>query len=63
MRPRNLFQRSLYGENAKMSKVDAIVREIGQQPVLAFGNSSGDMAMCEYVVADNPYTALPRGRG
>ena len=43
------------GENAKMSKVDAIVREIGQQPVLAFGNSSGDLAMEVYTISGNPY--------
>ena len=53
-----VFDGSYYGENAKMSKVDAIVREIGQQPVLAFGNSSGDVAMCEYTVTNNPYDAL-----
>ena len=53
-----VFDGSYYGENAKMSKVDAIVREIGQQPVLAFGNSSGDVAMCKYVVTDNPYASL-----
>ncbi|MBQ7488865.1 MAG: gamma-glutamyl-gamma-aminobutyrate hydrolase family protein [Clostridia bacterium] len=53
-----VFDGNYYGENAKMSKVDAIVREIGQQPVLAFGNSSGDVAMCEYVVTDNPCPAL-----
>ncbi|MBE7003730.1 MAG: hypothetical protein E7425_05510 [Ruminococcaceae bacterium] len=53
-----VFDGSYYGENAKMSKVDAIVREIGQQPVLAFGNSSGDVAMCEYTVANNPYYSL-----
>ena len=53
-----VFDGTYYGENAKMSKVDAIVREIGQQPVLAFGNSSGDVAMCAYVVTDNPYPAL-----
>ncbi len=53
-----VFDGSYYGENAKMSKVDAIVREIGQQPVLAFGNSSGDVAMCEYVVTNNPYASL-----
>lgn len=46
---------SYYGENAKMSKVDAIVREIGEQPVLAFGNSSGDLAMELYTISDNPY--------
>ncbi|MBR4539503.1 MAG: gamma-glutamyl-gamma-aminobutyrate hydrolase family protein [Clostridia bacterium] len=53
-----VFDGNYYGENAKMSKVDAIVREIGQQPVLAFGNSSGDVAMCAYVVTNNPYPAL-----
>ncbi len=53
-----VFDGNYYGENAKMSKVDAIVREIGQQPVLAFGNSSGDVAMCEYVLTDNPFPAL-----
>ena len=52
-----VFDGQYFGENAKMCKVDAIVREIGQQPVLAFGNSSGDTAMCEYVVTNNPYPA------
>ncbi len=52
---RVVFDGSYEGENAKMSKVDAIVREIGQQPVLAFGNSSGDLAMEVYAITDNPY--------
>ena len=50
-----VFDGNYYGENAKESKVDAIVREIGQQPVLAFGNSSGDVAMEIYTITDNPY--------
>ena len=50
-----VFDGNYYGENAKTSKVDAIVREIGQQPVLAFGNSSGDLAMAVYTISDNPY--------
>ena len=50
-----VFDGSYYGENAKMSKVDAIVREIGKQPVLAFGNSSGDLAMELYTISNNPY--------
>ena len=50
-----VFDGNYYGENAKMSKVDAIVREIGQQPVLAFGNSSGDLAMEIYTLSNNPY--------
>ena len=35
----------------KMNKVVAIIDEIGQVPVLAFGNSSGDFAMAQYVVS------------
>ena len=50
-----VFDGNYYGENAKTSKVDAIVREIGQQPVLAFGNSSGDLAMEIYTISNNPY--------
>ncbi|MBQ9008213.1 MAG: haloacid dehalogenase-like hydrolase [Clostridia bacterium] len=50
-----VFDGSYAGENAKMCKVDAIVREIGQQPVLAFGNSSGDLAMAIYTISNNPY--------
>lgn len=50
-----VFDGNYYGENAKTSKVDAIVREIGQQPVLAFGNSSGDVAMAVYTISGNPY--------
>ena len=50
-----VFDGSYYGENAKTCKVDAIVREIGQQPVLAFGNSSGDVAMQIYTITNNPY--------
>ena len=51
---RIVFDGNYYGENAKTSKVDAIVREIGQQPVLAFGNSAGDLAMEIYTISGNP---------
>ena len=50
-----VFDGSYEEENAKTSKVDAIVRKIGQQPVLAFGNSSGDVAMTIYTITSNPY--------
>ncbi|MBQ1493312.1 MAG: haloacid dehalogenase-like hydrolase [Blautia sp.] len=50
-----VFDGTYEGENAKTCKVDAIVREIGQQPVLAFGNSSGDLAMEIYTISQNPY--------
>ena len=52
---RIVFDGSYYGENAKTSKVDTIIREIGQQPVLAFGNSSGDLAMEIYTISNNPW--------
>ena len=45
-------------KNLQMNKVSSIVREIGKQPVLAFGNSSGDYSMFSYTVTNNKYKAL-----
>ena len=45
-------------KNLKMNKVSVIVQEIGQQPVLSFGNSSGDGSMAEYVTTNNPHKSL-----
>ena len=45
-------------KNVKMNKVANIVREIGKQPVLAFGNSSGDSSMFNYTITNNKYKAL-----
>ncbi len=42
-------------KNLKMNKVTAIVKEIGKQPVLSFGNTSGDTSMNLYAITDNPY--------
>ncbi len=42
-------------KNLKMNKVSAIAREIGQKPVLCFGNSPGDASMANYVTSDNKY--------
>ena len=39
----------------KMSKVEQIAREIGKQPVLSFGNSSGDESMNNYAICNNRY--------
>ena len=47
----------LYVKNLKMNKVIEIQREVGKQPVLSFGNSSGDVSMHEYTVTDNKYPA------
>ncbi|MBR4211998.1 MAG: haloacid dehalogenase-like hydrolase, partial [Oscillibacter sp.] len=41
-------------KNLKMNKVSVIMQEIGQQPVLSFGNSTGDSSMAEYVTSGNP---------
>lgn len=45
----------LLNKNLQMSKVELIAREIGMQPVLCLGNSSGDTSMARYVSAKNPY--------
>lgn len=45
-------------KNLKMNKVSVIVQEIGIQPVLSFGNSTGDSSMAEYVTSNNPYRSL-----
>ena len=45
-------------KNLKMNKVSVIVQEIGTQPVLSFGNSTGDASMAEYVTSNNPYLSL-----
>ena len=45
-------------KNLKMNKVTVIAQEIGVQPVLSFGNSSGDASMAEYVTSNNPYKSL-----
>ena len=41
-------------KNINMNKVSVMAREIGKQPVLAFGNSSGDFSMYNYT-ASNPH--------
>ena len=42
-------------QNQKMNKVAQIARDIGRQPVLSFGNSSGDVSMHMYTISNNPY--------
>ena len=45
-------------KDLQMNKVYMIAREIGKQPVLAFGNSSGDASMINYTINDNKYKSL-----
>lgn len=42
-------------KNLKMNKVSVIEQEIGLQPVLCFGNSSGDEAMANFTINNNQY--------
>lgn len=42
-------------KNVKMSKVAQMEQELGQKPVLVFGNSTGDVPMAVYAQQDNPY--------
>ena len=42
-------------KTVKMNKVSILARELGQPPVLSFGNSSGDVSMAEYTMSNNPY--------
>ena len=42
-------------KNLKMNKVSVIEKEIGEQPVLSFGNSSGDYSMANFVITNNKY--------
>ena len=45
-----LLEGNLTVKNQKTNKVFSIVDEIGQVPILVFGNSSGDLAMAQYAV-------------
>lgn len=42
-------------KNLKNNKVYQIGKEIGKQPVLSFGNSSGDVSMHMYTITGNKY--------
>ena len=50
-----LVRGHLIEKNLKMNKVSQIAREIGKQPVLGFGNSSGDTSMLNYTITGNKY--------
>ena len=44
-----------YDVNVKTNKVLMISEEIGKVPVLAFGNSTGDVSMLEYTLSNQKY--------
>jgi len=45
-------------KNLQMNKVSIIAREIGKQPVLAFGNTMSDASMLNYTISGNKYKAV-----
>ena len=45
-------------ECGKSGKPEAIAREIGKRPVLAFGNSSGDFSMLNYAEGNPDHTGM-----
>ncbi len=45
-------------KDLQMNKTSAIAREIGVQPVLAFGNALSDASMLNYAILGNQYKAL-----
>ncbi len=45
-------------KNLQMNKVSTIVKEIGIQPVLGFGNSLTDASMVNYAMANKKYKSL-----
>ena len=45
-------------ENDNMNKVSAIYREIGLQPVIAFGSGLNDESMLAYTISQNSYPSL-----
>ncbi|MBO6304428.1 MAG: haloacid dehalogenase-like hydrolase [Selenomonadaceae bacterium] len=48
-------------KDLQMNKVSAINREIGKQPVLAFGNSMSDASMMNFAITGNKYKTLAFG--
>ena len=53
-----IFEGEFLLKDLNMNKVNLIVREIGVQPVLSFGNSSSDNSMAEYTITNNPYRSM-----
>lgn len=45
-------------KNVKSSKPMQLMQELGQKPVIAFGNSTGDTSMFMFTTSQNPYHAI-----
>lgn len=53
-----VFEGKLIVKNLYMNKVHHMIREIGQIPVLAFGNSGGDSSVANYTLTNKKYKTL-----
>ena len=53
-----IFNGTFLNKNLKTNKIIGIIKEIGKQPLLAFGNSGGDGSMANYVINNNKYSSL-----
>ena len=53
-----VFEGKLIIKNLYMNKVHNMIREIGQIPVLSFGNSGGDSSVANYVLTNKKYKGL-----
>ena len=45
-------------KNVKSGKPMQMAQELGRQPVIAFGNSTGDISMFMYTTCQNPYRSI-----
>ena len=43
------------GKNLKMSKVSMVAQQVGQCPVLSFGNSTGDISITNFVMGNDKF--------
>ena len=55
-----LMEGNLVVKNQNTNKVFSIIDEIGKCPILVFGNSSGDLAMAQYVLQHGGKGYMPR---
>ncbi len=53
-----VFTPDLWHMDDNVGKPEGIFQIIGRKPVLAFGNSDGDLQMLEWTASNNPYSSL-----
>lgn len=52
-----VFSGKIAEKNLKMSKVAMVAQQVGQCPVLSFGNSTGDISITNFVMSNPQYKA------